>query len=48
MWNRVNRAVLQVYTETTIQDLLDNEGQLSGQKRSSRKRPLTTRQGRSL
>ncbi len=48
MWNRVNRAVLQVYTETTIQDLLDNEGQLSGQKRSLRKRPLTTRQGRSL
>ncbi|MCK7506119.1 MAG: hypothetical protein MZV70_19925 [Desulfobacterales bacterium] len=48
MWNRVNRAILQVYTETTIQDLLDNDRQLQGKKRSSRKRPLKTRQGRSL
>jgi Rrf2 family protein len=48
MWNRVNRAVSQVYTETTIQDLLDNDRQLHGKKRSSRKRPLKTRQGRSL
>jgi len=48
MWNRVNRAVLQVYTETTIQDLLDNERQIHGKKRSPRKRPLNTRQGRSL
>jgi len=48
MWNRVNRAVLQVYTETTIQDLLDNDRQLKGKKRGSRKRPLKTRQGRSL
>jgi Rrf2 family transcriptional regulator, cysteine metabolism repressor len=48
MWNRVNRAVLQVYTETTIQDLLDNDRQLQGKGRSLRKRPLKTRQGRSL
>jgi Rrf2 family protein len=48
MWNRVNHAVKQVYTETTIQDLLDNDRQLQGKKRSPRKRPLTTRQGRSL
>jgi len=48
MWNRVNRAVLQVYTETTIQDLLDSDRQLKSKKRSSRKRPLKTRQGRSL
>ncbi|MFO7708506.1 MAG: Rrf2 family transcriptional regulator [Desulfobacterales bacterium] len=25
MWNRVNRAILSVYNETTIQDLLDND-----------------------
>jgi Rrf2 family cysteine metabolism transcriptional repressor len=48
MWNRVNRAILQVYTETTIQDLLDNDRQLQGKKRSSRKRSPKTRQGRSL
>jgi len=48
MWNRVNRAVMQVYTETTIQDLLDNDRQLHGKKRSPRKRPLKTPQGRSL
>jgi Rrf2 family protein len=48
MWNRVNRAVLQVYTETTIQDLLDNDRQLQSRKRSTRKRPSKTRQGRSL
>lgn len=48
MWNRVSRAVLQVYTETTIQDLLDNDRQLHGKKRSSSKRPLKMRQGRSL
>jgi Rrf2 family protein len=48
MWNRVNRAISQVYTETTIQDLLDNDRQLQGKKRSSRKRPPKTRQGRSL
>jgi Rrf2 family protein len=48
MWNQVNRAVLQVYTETTIQDLLDNDRQLKNKKRSSHKRPLKTRQGSSL
>ena len=48
MWNRVNRAIAQVYTETTIQDLLDNDRQLQGKNRSSRKRSLTTRQGRSI
>jgi len=48
MWNRVNQAILQVYTETTIQDLLDNDRQLQGKKRISRKRPPQTRQGRSL
>jgi Rrf2 family protein len=48
MWNRVNRAISQVYTETTIQDLLDNDRQLQGKNRSSRKRSLTTRQGRSI
>ena len=48
LWNRVNRAIQQVYTETTIQDLLDNDRQLHGRRRSSRKRPLKTRQGRSL
>ncbi len=48
MWNRIDRAILQVYTETTIQDLLDNDRQLQGKKRSSRKRPLKTRQGLSL
>jgi Rrf2 family cysteine metabolism transcriptional repressor len=48
MWNRVNRAVLQVYTETTIQDLLESDRQLHGRNRSSRKRALKTRQGRSL
>jgi Rrf2 family protein len=39
MWNRVNRAILDVYTETTIQDLLDNDRQLQGKRRPSRKRP---------
>ena len=48
MWNRVDRAIQQVYAETTIQDLLDNDRQLQGKKRSPRKRPLKTRQGRSL
>jgi hypothetical protein len=48
MWNRVSHAVLQVYTETTIQDLLDNDRQLQGKKPRSRKRPIKTRQGRSL
>lgn len=48
MWNRVNRAVLQVYNETTIQDLLDNDRQLRGKHRSPRKRHLKTQQGRSL
>jgi Rrf2 family protein len=48
MWNRIDRAVLQVYTETTIQDLLDNDRQLRGKKHGSRKRPLKMRQGRSL
>jgi Rrf2 family protein len=48
MWNRVNRAILQVYNETTIQDLLDNDRQLQGKKRSPSKRPFKTRQGRSL
>jgi Rrf2 family protein len=48
MWNRVNRAISQVYTETTIQDLLDNDRQLQGRQRSSRKRSHPTRQGRSL
>lgn len=47
MWNRVNRAIAQVYSETTIQDLLDNDRQLQAQKPSSSKRPLKTRQGRS-
>jgi Rrf2 family protein len=46
MWNRVSHAILQVYTETTIQDLLDNDRQLQDRKRSSRKRSLKTRQGR--
>jgi Rrf2 family protein len=48
MWNQVNRAIAQVYNETTIQDLLDNDQQLQGKKPSSRKRSLKTRQGRSL
>ena len=48
MWNRVDRAVLQVYTETTIQNLLDCDRQLQGKRRSSGKQLLTTRQGRSL
>ncbi len=48
MWNRVNRAVLQVYNETTIQDLLDNDRQLQGKHRSPRKRHFKTQQGRSL
>jgi Rrf2 family transcriptional regulator, cysteine metabolism repressor len=48
MWNRVNRAVLQVYTETTIQDLLESDRQLHGRNRSSRKRAPKMRQGRSL
>jgi Rrf2 family protein len=42
MWNRVNRAILQVYSETTIQDLLENERQLQGNRRQSRKRSLKT------
>jgi Rrf2 family protein len=46
MWNRVNRAISQVYTETTIQDLLDNDRQLQSKQRSSRKRSYTMRQGR--
>jgi Rrf2 family protein len=46
MWNRVNRAVLQVYTETTLQDLLDTERQLHRPAGGSRMRPLTMRQGR--
>jgi Rrf2 family protein len=48
MWNRVDRAMMQVYNETTIQDLLDNDRQLHGHKRSSRKPPRKTPQGRSL
>jgi Rrf2 family protein len=46
MWNRVSRAVLQVYTETTIQDLLDSDRQLHGKTGGSPTRPLTMRQGR--
>ena len=39
MWNRVDRAIMQVYNETTIQDLLDNDRRLRGRrsKRVSRK-----------
>lgn len=48
MWNQVNRAVLQVYNETTIQDLLDNDRQLQGKPRSPSARHLKTQQGRSL
>lgn len=48
MWNRINRAILQVYRETTIQDLLDNDRQLQGKHRSPSKRHLKTQQGRSL
>lgn len=48
MWNQVNQAILQVYTETTIQDLLDNDRQLKDNKRFARKRPTKMRQGRSL
>jgi Rrf2 family protein len=40
MWNRVNQAILQVYMETTIQDLLNNDRQLQGKRRQSRKRPF--------
>jgi Rrf2 family protein len=42
MWNRVNRAILQVYSETTIQDLLDNDRQLRGRRRLPGKRPFKT------
>lgn len=38
MWNRVNQAVLSVYNDTTIQDLLDNEIHLKAQRR---RRPRT-------
>jgi Rrf2 family protein len=48
MWNRVDRAVLQVYTETTIQNLLDCDRQLHGNRPIPSKRSLKTRQGRSL
>jgi DNA-binding IscR family transcriptional regulator len=48
MWNRVNSAIMQVYTETTIQDLLDNDRQLQDKNHRSSKRPLKKRQGRSL
>jgi Rrf2 family protein len=48
MWNRVNNAIMQVYSDTTIQDLLENDRQLQGQKSSSRNRPNKTRQGCSL
>lgn len=48
MWNRVNQAILQVYTQTTIQDLLDNDRQLNGKQRSPQERHLKKRRGRSL
>jgi Rrf2 family protein len=46
MWNRVDRAVLQVYTETTLQDLLDTEQRLRRATGGLRTRPLTIPQGR--
>jgi Rrf2 family protein len=42
MWNRVDRAIMQVYTDTTIQDLLDNDKRLQGKRRLSGKRPFKT------
>jgi len=48
MWNRVNRAILQVYDETTIQDLLDNDRRLQGKRRQSPTRASQTKQGHRL
>jgi DNA-binding IscR family transcriptional regulator len=48
MWNRVNRAIFQVYDETTIQDLLDNDRHLQGKRRQSPTRASQTKQGHRL
>jgi DNA-binding IscR family transcriptional regulator len=48
MWNRVNRGILQVYDETTIQDLLDNDRHLQGKRRQSPPRASQTKQGHRL
>jgi Rrf2 family protein len=48
MWNRVNRAIMQVYDETTIQDLLDNDRRLQGKRRQSPMRASQTKQGQRL
>lgn len=48
MWNRVSQAVLQVYTQTTIQDLLDNDRQRHGKRPSLSTRSHQMRQGRLL
>ncbi len=42
MWNRVNRAILAVYNETTIQDLLDSDMRIKAQRRR-RPRPAAAR-----
>jgi Rrf2 family protein len=48
MWNRVNRAVLSVYNETTIQDLLDNERDLQAKRRRPARRASAKTQGHRL
>ncbi len=48
MWNRVNRAVLSVYNETTIQDLLDNERDLQAKRSRPARRAFAKIQGHRL
>jgi Rrf2 family protein len=43
MWNRVNSAIFQVYNETTIQDLLDNDRSLRSKRSNARPRPSKRR-----
>ena len=48
MWNRVNQAILTVYNETTIQDLLDNDRRLRAKRRRTERRAIAKRQGQHL
>ncbi|RPJ72127.1 MAG: Rrf2 family transcriptional regulator [Desulfobacteraceae bacterium] len=48
MWNRVNQAVLSVYNDTTIQDLLDNDVHLKAQRRRRPPRASARTEGQRL
>lgn len=48
LWNRVNRAVLSVYNDTTIQDLLDTDRRRQGKRRRPKERASAGTQGQRL